>query len=149
MTGREAAEQQERDEATATRRRAVEAQAAHDEGKRWQASMLADLHLRQNQRDNRQSPPNDPSTYSSSNTSSISNDSDSETGEPRRSGRVAKKSSKATDNSQQRREGVGSNARRQRKGGLSRAARQRAAEQSQLLDDFEVDLTPVDREKNA
>ena len=145
MIGREAAEQQERDEATATRRRAVEAQVTHDEGKRWQASMMADLRLRQSQRDSQQSPPNDPSICSSSNTSSTSSDSDSETGEPRRSGRVAKKSSKATDNSQQRREGVGSNARRQRKGWLSK----RAAEQSQLLDDFEVHLAPVDREKNA
>jgi hypothetical protein len=60
MTGREAAEQQG-DEATATRRRAVEAQVAHDEGKRWQASMLADLRLGQNQRDSQQSLPNDPS----------------------------------------------------------------------------------------
>src|SRR5271170_1409372 len=87
MTGREAAEQQERDEATATRRRAIEAQAARDEGKRWQASMMADLRLRQSQRDSQQSPPNDPSICSSSNTSSTSSDSDSETGEPRRSGR--------------------------------------------------------------
>jgi hypothetical protein len=61
MTGREAAEQQEGDEATATRRRAVEAQVAHDEGKRWQASMLADLRLQQSQRDSQQSLPNDPS----------------------------------------------------------------------------------------
>src|SRR5271156_5418181 len=38
-------------------------------------------------------------------------------GKLRRSGRAAKKSFKAADNSQQRREGVGSNARRQRKGG--------------------------------
>src|SRR5271163_1343093 len=95
------------------------AHTAHDEGKRWQASMMADLRLRQSQRDSQQSPPNDPSICSSSNTSSTSSDSDSETGEPRRSGRVAKKSSKATDNSQQRREGVGSNARRQRKGGVT------------------------------
>jgi hypothetical protein len=65
-------------------------------------------------------------------------------GEPRRSGRAARKSLKVADNSQQRREGVGSNARRQCKDGLSRAAKQRAAEQSQLLDDFKVDLTPVD-----
>jgi hypothetical protein len=100
VTVREVAEQQERDEAAATRRRAVEAQAVYDEGKRWQASMMVGLRLRQSQRDSQQSPPNDPSICSSSNTSSTSSDSDSQTGEPRRSGRVAKKSSKATDSSQ-------------------------------------------------
>ena len=110
----------------------MEAQAAHDEGKRWQVSMLADIHLRQSQRGSQQSLPNDPSPSdmhsspragtsrepqiincsicSSSNASSTSSDSGSETGKPRRSGRAAKKSFKATDNSQQRREGVGSSA---------------------------------------
>jgi hypothetical protein len=51
MTGREAAEEQERDEAQQRRRAGIQAQADHDENSYWAIKMVADIKLRHSQRE--------------------------------------------------------------------------------------------------
>jgi hypothetical protein len=100
MTGREAAEEQERDEARQRRRAGIQAQADHDENSYWAAKMVADIKLRHSQHESQtQLVPETqlsktPSAELSSSEESSSSSDEGNDGEPRRSGRVKRPSRK-------------------------------------------------------
>jgi hypothetical protein len=99
MTGREAADEQERDNARGRREAAIQAQDKHDENSIWATQMITDSQLRYSQRETTLVPETQMSAMTQlSKTPSISSLDDSSTDpetdnsnpEPRRSGRVRK-----------------------------------------------------------
>jgi hypothetical protein len=160
MTGREAAEEQERDEARQRRRAGIQAQEDHHENEFWAAQMREETLLRYSQRASQQdtqlvpetqlsalsqlskmpsvglSSRKDNSSSSSSSTES-SNDDDSQTGEPRRSSQVTRPTrDKASQLSQ---EAALARAKAEQKKGKGKQRKTRKSiPTSQLLEEFSI-----------
>jgi hypothetical protein len=155
MTGREAAEEQERDEARQRRR----AQQNHDENEMWATQMVTETQLRFSQRESQgqtqlvvdtqpntllaarsktpsNSSPDDSSTDSSG--SATDPETDNSNPEPRRSGRVRKPSRAVA--SQLSQEAAAVKAKTKEKGkGKSRRKMRKSVPTSQLLEEFGIE----------
>jgi hypothetical protein len=154
MTSREAAEEQERDEARQRRRAAQEAQEEHDENSFWATQMVAETQLRYSQRETQLVPEtqlsalsqlsktpsvelsfDEDSSGSSSTESSTENDEPDH--EPRRSGRVKRPSrDKASQLSQ---EAAAARRKASRKAKGQRVRKTKLMNTSQLIEEFSLD----------
>ncbi len=136
LTGREAAEQKERDKSRAQRRAGTEAQNAYDEKQTIEAEMVAEAQLRTGERSN-----NEDSSYSSilsdpSSSESSNNENENGNKEPRRSGRARKRTTKIAEESQLQREQRQRRKQQRAQKGERKVRRQRRLSASQLLDGF-------------
>ena len=152
MTGREAADEKERDEARARRQRALDSQREHDDELLWKAEMVAETQFRHSQREKEKETEREretlvissPKFSEESNSSSItttdeSNDEEEE--EPRRSGRVKKPSSKVASQRRREAEGLVEERGPRKKGkGKSKGRPSELAATSQLLADFNLPI---------
>jgi hypothetical protein len=158
MTGREAAEEQERDKARRRRREAQEAQEEHDENSFWATQMVAETQLYHSQRETQLVPETQLSALSQlSKTPSVelsfneddsgsgpgpsftesSAESDSPNHEPRRSGRVKRPSQEMA--SQLSQEAAAARRKASKEGKGKRVRKAKLMNTSQLIEEFSLD----------
>ena len=138
MTGREAAEEQERDERRQQLRATAKAEEEKAENEHWRAVMVADIQLRHSQSqhtDTKLSSPPESCSESDIELSSLKESSDDDD-EPRRSGRVARPTrNKASQLSQ---EAKAQKKKRESKGKGKTVRKSKLMNTSQLLEEFNV-----------
>jgi hypothetical protein len=154
MTGREAAEEEERNKARQHRRAAIQAQTEHNENSYWATQMVAETQLRHSQRETQlvletqlsalSQLSKTPSVELSSedNSSSSSTESLADNQEPRRSGRVKRPTRDAASQASQDRAAAALAAASSKVKGKGKGRKVRKAKlmnTSQLLDEFTLE----------